>query len=310
MRPQLKIALVIAFVAFDMLLVVLAVHHVRQPAPKDGSGIVAPPRDPTTTSISPTTPTTSSTSTTSTTSSAVPPAVERPETMLSIGIDGVLLRATTGDCQVGPDASVEVSTDGGQTFNKVLSHVPQVVRVVAVSRSDLWIVETNKACQPAVQRSGDTGASWVRSQGSKGAWHLSPSVDDSRIHAPSGAREVGCQGVSLAALDSTLAYVGCNDGDVRMSSDGGDSWSTVGRVDGLVSLTFEDASRGFALAHDEKCAGRVLITDNSGRTWRRRNCLEGVVPEAIATNGNRVVAQVDDQLWISDDGGQTWARPS
>ncbi len=305
MRLTVKVALVIAFVALDIVLVALAVRHVRQPASTDSG-----PSTPTLTSDDDSTTPPATTPTQPTTSNTEPPPPKRSDTLLSIGVDGVLLRATTGDCQAGESGSVEVSTDGGQTFETALSEVAQVVRVVAVSRSDLWIVETGETCAAAVQRSGDLGESWVRSPGSRGAWHLSPIGGDGRVHAPGGPRRLGCVGISLAPLDVTLAYAACDNGDVRVSTDAGTTWSTTGHVDGLVALSFEDASTGLALATDEGCAARVLTTNDNGQTWRRSSCMEGEEPEAIATNGSQVVAQVDDQLIVSDDGGQTWSLPT
>ncbi len=304
MRLHVKVALVIAFVVLDIVLVALAVRHVRQPASTDGglsTSTLTSDGDSTTPATTPTQPNTSNTE---------PPPPERSNTLLSIGVGGVVLRATTGDCQAGESGSIEVSTDGGQTFETALRAVAQVVRVVAVSRSDLWIVETGETCVAAVQRSGDLGESWVRSPGSRGAWHLSPTVGDGRVHAPGGPRRLGCVGISLAPLDVTLAYAACENGDVRVSTNAGTTWSTTGHIDGLAALSFENASTGLALATDDGCAARVVTTNDNGQTWRRSGCLEGDEPEAIATNGNQVVAQVDDQLFVSDDGGQTWSPPT
>lgn len=303
MGRQLRIAFIAVFVAVDVLLVALAVRHVHKPVDAGGG---TPP-----TQLRPADSTTSSSSPTSTSASdPIPATSDRPEMLLSVGSDGTVLRATTGDCRDKRPGSVGVSTDDGKTFVTALRDLPQVVRVVAVSRTELWIVDADEECRPGVQRSGDEGQSWERSVGSGGAWHLPVGANDPGLHAPDGSVKSGCVGVALAPLGAESAYVGCNDGAVRVSRDAGATWSTSGRVDGLVSLTFEDAATGFALAKDEECAARVLTSDDAGATWRQVTCLEGAVPEAIATNGELLVAQVDDRILVSDDGGQTWSPPA
>ncbi len=308
MTNKLVIASIAAFVAVDVVLAVAAVQHVRGGAPEgDAISVPTPVGDSTTEPSLPSqSPTSTQPSEPSTPAETSVPAAERSLGLLSIGIDGTILRATAGNCRSDKTGKVEVSTDGGATFETVFPDVPQVLRVVAVSRSDLWFVGTDESCAPSVERSGDTGASWIHSQGTAGAYHLSASENPSLVHAPGGRVTVGCATVGIAALDTEVAFVGCDDGTIRRTGDGGQTFESVGHVDGLVSLTFRDAQTGFALASQSGCQATALRTDDAGKTWKFAACVRLDIPKAIATNADKLVAQVGADILVSDDDGQTW----
>jgi len=306
MANKLVMGAIAAFVAVDVVLVVAAMRHVSGEPPPGGDAISAPTsaKNPTTQptqSQPPDSPTPSQPS-----QSGSPVAEAGSEGLLSIGIDGTILRATSGDCRTDETGEVEVSTDEGASFRTVFSDVPEVLRVMAVSRSELWFVSADDACQPSVERSGDTGRSWVHSDGTAGAYHPSLSDNASLLHAPDGAVRVGCAAVGFAALDPEVAFVGCADGAIRRTLDRGQTWVPRGQVSGVVSLTFRDAETGFALAAQIGCPATAVTTKDSGNTWTFTECLDGATPEAIATNADRLVAQVDGDILVSDDDGQSW----
>ena len=305
MANKLVIAAVVAFVAVDAVLVVAAVGHVRATPPPNEDAI-STATSATNSTAEPVQPSESLTPS-QTPRSGQPSEANRSPSLLSIGTDGTILRATSGNCRTDKTGEVEVSTDGGASFRTVYADVPQVLRVVAVSRSDLWFVGTNDACQPSVERSGDLGTSWVHSPGTIGAYHLSAAEDPSLLHAPEGPVTVGCTPVSVAPLDADVAFVGCADGTVRRTLDRGQTWGPRGRVNGLVSLTFRDGKTGFALASRDGCASVALTTEDAGETWRFAACLDGDTPEAIATSTDNLVAQVSGDTLVSDDDGQSWA---
>lgn len=312
MTNKLVIASIAAFVAVDVVLAVAAVQHVRGGAPEgDAISVPTPVGDSATEPSLPSrSPTSTQPSEPSTPAETSLPAVERSSGLLSIGTDGTILRASAGNCRSDNTGKVEVSTDGGATFETVFADVPQVLRVVAVSRSDVWFVGTDESCAPSVERSGDTGVSWIHSQGTAGAYHLSASEDPSVMHGPDGTVEVGCPVVGVAPLDVDVAFVGCEEGTIRRTVDRGQKWRPRGQVNGLVSLTFRTAETGFALATRSGCAAAVWRTDNAGQTWRFARCLDGDAPKAIASNADRVVVEVAAGILVSDDDGLTWAPAS
>jgi len=234
-----------------------------------------------------------------------------PSRLLAVGDDGVILRASTGDCSSSKSSSaaeVEVSTDDGATFTTARKDIPQVLRVEAVSQTDLRFVDADGRCSPGTQRSSDIGTSWTRATGSKGSWHLSPGVNDVVVHAPKGSVDAGCVPVSVAAVNAKTAYIGCNDGRTQFTRDGGKEWKDLTAIDGLVGLTFSDRSTGFALAKTPDCAAAILSSTDAGKSWDRTACLKGDHPKAIASNAasGRMIAQVDNKVRYSDDNGATW----
>lgn len=308
MPQKLSIIFIALFVAVDVWLVSEAVQHVNAEPP--GSDVPLAPVTSTPSSPSGTEKTvpTGPPAPTGTTPPSGSVAAERSDVLLAIASDGTILRARTGDCR-GEPGRVRVSTDGGESFTTAYNDVPQVLRVVALSRADLWFVEANGKCNPAIRRSGDTGGSWARTAGSLGAWHLSPRVDNTNVHAPSGAVDAGCVAVAIAPVDTTMAYIGCDDGTTRRTSDGGQSWTDVSTVDGLVGLTFANESTGFALATAD-CGAAVLTTVDAGQSWGETACLKAKKPKAIAANPDlsRIVVQAGGTIRFSQDGGITWQR--
>lgn len=304
MRAKLVIAFVVAFVVADVFLVAAAMRHVNAPPPsgaqpahgKNATGTTSPTTaDPTTADP--------------TTGGATPIGLsQRPEVLLSVAPDGTILRADAGDCRGRDSAGVEVSTDGGSSFQQVFSGPPEILRVTAASNSDLVLIETDAKCRPAVERSTDGGASWSRHDSSNGFWHLDPHLASTSVHTPRGAQDIGCVPVALAPLGRDSAVVGCQDGSIHTTVYAGVSWQSGGPVAGLVSLDFSDKSQGLALAHQPVCASAVLSTSDFGQTWQRVFCLEGDPPQALAVNADTAVAQVDGSFWMSSDKGQTWRR--
>jgi len=239
------------------------------------------------------------------------PRQDQPDTMLAIGDDGVVLRAVTGDCSSNgsaSDAGVEVSIDDGASFSTVFKNLPQVMGISAVSQAELSFVDADERCSPGVQRSSDTGATWTRATVTKGLWHLSPGVNDVVVHASEGAVDAGCTTIVVAPVSAEVAYIGCDDGAVRVTRNAGKEWTDVAAVKGLVGLTFNDATTGFALAKSSDCAAEVLASTDAGETWDQTACLKGNEPKAIASNGQstRIISQVDKTVRFSDDNGETW----
>ena len=83
-------------------------------------------------------------------------------------------------------------------------------------------------------------------------------------------------------------------------------------IDGLVDLTFQDESTGFAIAQRPDCAAAILATNDRGQGWRQTACLRGQHANAIASNESaaRVIVQVDKTTRHSEDNAATWQSAS
>ncbi len=132
--------------------------------------------------------------------------------------------------------------------------------------------------------------------------------------------------ISESPLDANVLWVGTDDGNVQVTRDGGKTWSNVaGNVKGLpksawvswVEASRFDAAIAYA-AFDRHTFGDmtpwVYRTADFGRTWKRIVSPEqGVrgyahVIKEDAVKSTLLFVGTEFGLWISPDGGSTWAQ--
>ncbi|HYV42727.1 MAG TPA: hypothetical protein VEO02_13135, partial [Thermoanaerobaculia bacterium] len=132
--------------------------------------------------------------------------------------------------------------------------------------------------------------------------------------------------ISESPLDANILWVGTDDGNVQLTRDGGKAWSNVaGNVKGLpksawvswVEASRFDAAIAYA-AFDRHTFGDmtpwVYRTADFGRTWKRIVSPEqGVrgyahVIKEDAVKSSLLFLGTEFGLWISPDGGATWAQ--
>ncbi len=113
MRARLTIVLLALFVAFDVVLVTLAVRHTSTIPAAEAGPISAPPSDATLPSASPSRSIAAKPSAPTSSAPAIPP---NEPVFLAVGVDGAVLRATRGDCEASRQPAVSVSTNRGGVF--------------------------------------------------------------------------------------------------------------------------------------------------------------------------------------------------
>ncbi|HEV8630737.1 MAG TPA: hypothetical protein VGV61_10505, partial [Thermoanaerobaculia bacterium] len=132
--------------------------------------------------------------------------------------------------------------------------------------------------------------------------------------------------ISESPLDASVIWVGTDDGNVQLTRDGGKSWTNVvGNVKGLpraswvswVEASRFDPATAYA-AFDRHTFGDmtpwVYRTTDSGATWQRivspqqgvRGYAHVIKEDAVERRLLFVGTEVG--LWISADGGTTWAE--
>ena len=221
---------------------------------------------------------------------------------------GTVLRATRGSCE-GGSATVELSTDGGATFETAdVGPVTAVLRVSVTPPSEMFVVGADDACDLATYSSDDRGKTWTPSPGTDGAWHLAPAAS-TVVHAPTGSVQPGCDVVALAALNESAARVLCADGTVQGTSDGGEGWQELGSLEGAVDLDFTDAATAWAVGATDDCATAVYKTVDAGIDWEQLGCLDDGAPEAISADRAGVTVQAGGTVLTSTDDGETWDAP-
>jgi photosystem II stability/assembly factor-like uncharacterized protein len=118
---------------------------------------------------------------------------------------------------------------------------------------------------------------------------------------------------ALAAVSHDVAYALSDEGVLARTDDGGQQWTQL--LPAAVptgQLAAVSAATAFG-APDAVDAGAVLRSANGGRSWDVIAQLPGVITQLdfpSATDGAAVTFQSPDtwQLWLSRDGGVTWAR--
>jgi lysophospholipase L1-like esterase len=219
--------------------------------------------------------------------------------------DALVGRTFEGRCAKGVTGQLEVSTDGGRVFGRVGTPIGQVLGVDTSDPDALTVVGLDIDCAgPFRFTRGLEAGEWVVSPAS--GWFLDPSR--AKLHAPSGTVKPGCKDViSLSPLTDDAARVGCADGTLRGTLDGGDTWRTLGELEGLRAVSYDSPSVAVALAAFEGCAARVFTTSDGGRSWSARRCLDGTTAEAVWLDEEGALALVNNVLALSDDRGLTWS---
>lgn len=112
----------------------------------------------------------------------------------------------------------------------------------------------------------------------------------------------------LDIVDEQLAWSGGNGNHVRVSKDGGKTWSEVTDInlDGCHSnIDFINDTTGWVCT-----ASRCAITTDGGTTWTEITLPEGmdaIAATALRTSKDGYILTVGGQLYITADAGATWS---
>lgn len=226
---------------------------------------------------------------------------------ISMANDQTLMYAHRGRCDGGASAELVLSTDGGASTTTPDTGLKEIVAVSAVSRSELHVVGADSNCDLQRLVSTDGGDSWAPDT-STDVWY--PDLDDpKKVVSPEGTSKPGCIVTSLSQIGDDFARASCADGTIRGTGNGGDKWLTLGRLDNVRVASFTTFNAGYALAVYQGCAAQEFTTRDGGRTWAPGGCITGEPAQAIGANDTGLVAIVDSQLYVSDNGGKSWAQP-
>lgn len=226
---------------------------------------------------------------------------------ISMANDQTLMYAHRGRCDGGASAELVLSTNGGASTTTPDTGLKEIVAVSAVSRSELHVVGADSNCDLQRLVSTDGGDSWTPDT-STDVWY--PDLDDpKKVVSPEGTSKPGCIVTSLSQIGADFARASCADGTIRGTGNGGDKWLTLGRLDNVRVASFTTFNAGYALAVYQGCAAQEFTTRDGGRTWAPGGCITGEPAQAIGANDTGLVAIVDSQLYVSDNGGKSWAQP-
>ena len=241
---------------------------------------------------------------------------EGPEGAVSLSFseDGRLFRSWLGSCSEPGRARLEISGNGGQTFDEialpVLDEKTAVRTVLAVDASDdqeVTIIASDDRCRTGAYRTDDGGQAWDTADVS--GWYVS--ADGSEVGIGDTSSEPGCVVQTVVPLPTNRqnAKVLCDGGTIIGTNDSGGEWTTLGELPGAVDFTFTSLRDGMAVRETDDCAAEVMDTADAGGGWESLACVvekSDFAPSAIASRGDVVYVQVGGDLYRSEDGGHEW----
>jgi hypothetical protein len=310
---RIGVAALAGLVVADVVLVTLAVAHVRGDETRLAKVSDTPPSA-SQTAGGPQTKKPTSKPTKSPAEPGIDPKASR--TLVDIGQEDAVGRATSGACGSG-GGKIEMSSDGGKTFSPSNLESAEVVLRLAVTDADkAKVVVADAKCTTVTTFATENGGgTWFEDDPM--TWNKAAAVG-AKVHAPEGDVDVPCGDgasvLSLSTLGEQQAYALCSDGTVARSDDGGGSWDKQGTAKDAADLDFVDAENGLAVVTGgSSCAGiAVLKTTDSGKEWAEHGCIETDAKEMadISADGERAYVAAGKAVWFSDDGGETWKEQS
>lgn len=186
------------------------------------------------------------------------------------------------------------TTNGGETW-QVMNPTPDQVTGQFYDFDDVWFVDAATGwivgAGGQIYKTTDAGASWVKQDGGT----------NERLRR---VRFVDPQRGFVMGKDEAAQGV-----FILRTVDGGATWTRTNLATNdftyaVTDLGFSSRERGWATTGN--C---VFRTDNGGETWFQSGCVEvNIVAMAVSAGGVLYVKGDEESLYVSADGGATFAR--
>jgi hypothetical protein len=299
MSQRVKLALFVAFVVADLVLLGLLVQHQRATTRNV-------PDEP-----SPT---------------ATPSSTPEVKVTVDVGLAAngsfdTIARIMRGSCTGTGQPKLETSVDNGKTFEELAlplleqpnpteptsaaKPVRTVLAVTVRSTEKLAIVAGDDKCDPHAYRTNDGGETWKRQDEISG-WYVDAAGDG--VVSPRGPSEPGCEIRALSSFSATSANVICAGGRVRNTFDGGVTWTPFGVLRELHTATFTDPRQGYAIATGDTCV-RSFTSADAGITWKPGGCVGLARVGAMIGDGSTMIVTDGVDVRVTTNGGEEWTKP-
>lgn len=232
--------------------------------------------------------------------------------------DGYIVRSWRGSCSEAGRAKLEISTDGGVSFDEVALPVLKegakapVVRallnVSAESRDEITIVGSDKTCATKFYRTKDGGKSWDEQDQYEG-WYLN--ATGSEVGIDGTVTRPGCTVVRIAPVNEQNAKVLCDNGDVLGTNDLGEEWAVLGSLPDGTDISFASLRDGVGVQKTADCDVQLVSTGDAGGTWDDVSCVvkkSDRPADTMTSSGGYIVVQVDGVIYVSTDAGDSWKK--
>lgn len=199
----------------------------------------------------------------------------------------------TGTCDA--PGTITVTVDGGDSWDR--EDLPgRAVRARPSGPESGFVTGGDDGCDLRLWSTGDAGAAWGDPASAADAWSRMPG-DDRAVHLPNDEVDRPCGAdkvLDLTVIDAQHAYVVCQDGAVRATTDGGAEWPERFTVTGALSLGMLEGGAGVVVRTDPTCPGGVrAVAVASERPTGRGRCVK-----ATAAPGQVSVAGTEQAWWL------------
>ncbi|MEO6472532.1 MAG: hypothetical protein ABIR57_11280 [Aeromicrobium sp.] len=289
MPKRLQIAAILALVIVDVVAVAVAVIHVNStPA---GSSLLLPTETPST--------------------ETTPPAAPKAANGIAVSAETILLYSS-GSCHKPRSAKLEISSDRGATFDELTLPVDTNGDLLATSIADvaltskgISLVGRDADCHLTRFVTTDSGQNWVAAK-SVATWL----AYGGKVMTPTGSVvDPGCAAASVWASSRLSVRAVCDDGRIRATENGGQTWSGPGALSGGTAGVFVTVKDGFASGSSADCASRAFHTTDGGAKWAPLGCIDkDKKVSAMAGDSGLLAALIDGTVYASSDAGATWTQ--
>jgi photosystem II stability/assembly factor-like uncharacterized protein len=239
------------------------------------------------------------------------------------GLNGLTFVNNNNGFIVGAAKRMLATTDGGQTWDpKPLAGAPvQDLRQIDCADSTTCLITEGNGHVLRTTDGGDTGADITPSTGSVNAVAFASATrvvgvgdrgttvvsDDGGLnYSPVGGSLSVADLRLLRATSAQIANVGGANGTLVRTTNGGESWSTVGvpTTATVLDASFPNITAGYAI----DALGGAFKTINGGASWQILNTGTTQAPSAVlATGPNDVLLAGPVGIRRSTDGGSSFA---
>lgn len=226
----------------------------------------------------------------------------KPRRLLAVNSDHIAWRAEASRC--GQSSKLEVTTDGGKTWNVTDSGLSSVVRLRAFGDSSVFAIGADADCKPVYAVDAYPGDQWqLDSSMLSDTWFREPN-DLNTVHDPQDRTSQPCGKagiVDFAGQGDTKGAALCGDGSLR-TRDGGSDWQTTVHKSDAVALNADD--NHFVMVEQiSQCHGlavqRFDVHGSKVKTLGKAHCFKVSDPEL----GDVAVSNRESTVWVwSGDG--------
>lgn len=223
------------------------------------------------------------------------PTAGHQDRVLAADSEFVAWRAVSGGCDT--PAIIEVTTDGGQTWQRTHPGIRAIVRLKAYGSESVFAIGADAHCQPTYAWIDGPGLGWQHDASQVAdKWFRVPG-DLDQVHDTFGGRSKPCgDGLAdLAGLGTYQAAALCADGRIR-TRDQGRGWRTVEEHSGAVALNADDI-QFVAAVTSPGCTGGVAIrtfdVNGTGLPGGDDHCRKGP-----SQSGGVGVSNIWSSVWL------------